>query len=321
MATGNTNPLGFKKPFRMLAVNPLDTKLQEKFTGWFSNNTLSEVYKDKSPIEKQKFLNGVLQNLEKIITNIGKVGVGAGVASNEETKDLYRDNIERLIKIVMQKNREISLQVSVLPHDLVSLPTQGETKESKTPVVTDAFPSHSSSKNPYPDYDYYVPDDIKFPKPGMRDKFGDKTDEYKALLHYHRELLRRHNGKFADEVRDVHNRARDIEQKFKVPGEKRQFRTTGTLLGEGTPKWRRLDTNSQTLDLRGKRTAEKLYPYSEGRCVPWDHSGQGCFSGGKRKTRKRKRKRRRKTRKRRKKKKTRKRKPKKRHRKTRKNKI
>ncbi|MEE8478465.1 MAG: hypothetical protein V3S42_00510 [Candidatus Neomarinimicrobiota bacterium] len=326
MSTQSLNEL--KKPFSDLAINPLDKDFQRNFVTWLNGNTTSERYKQQDVPSKLKFFNNVKKNLQTIINNIGNRGVGAGTRATDRSKELYRAGLQSLVDLVSRQERPlISLPAAVprLPHDLSALYAQEAASAAPAPPVAPvapvapaALPSHSS-KNPYDDdnYDYYVPDAIKFPKSEMRDKFGDKTDEYKALLHDHRELLRRHNGKFTDEVRDVHNAARTIEHNFNVPHNQRQFRTTGTLFGAGTPKWRRRDINSMILNHKGQRTAEKMLPYSEGRCAPWEHSGQGCFSGGKRKTRKRRRRRKRKTRKHRKKKRTRRRKPKKRHRRTR----
>ena len=115
--------LKLKHPYSLLAANPVNINNQNTFIKWFNNYIMSTNLKfDKAA--KQEFINGVLSNLRKIKTNIGKGGVGAGKASTQETKDLYNDKINHLIAIVEREKIPIIKsrdQVPPPPDDLIIL--------------------------------------------------------------------------------------------------------------------------------------------------------------------------------------------------------
>lgn len=298
-----SNPLGLKNQYKRLAKG-LDQLLeQQHFTRWFHERiTSSDLKSDKK--KKLQFINGVLSNLRMIKKNIGKAGVGAGLASSQKTIDVYNDIIDRLIEIVVKNKPDDVPAVTgfaslgkppSLPYDLMELAskrnaqqqTEIPQKERSQPEIPLA-PVVASTVN---NYTHYVPKAIMSAGPGV-------SKHYLYLLNNHRIELLDGNGNLTTKLQNIHKELREMEQAHKVPDAQRQIRTTGKSFGRaGTPKWRRLDPEGEG----------GMKKYKEGR----------TRSGGKRKTRKHKRRRKRKTKKHRKKKRTRRRKPKKRHRRTR----
>lgn len=300
-----SNPLGLKNPYKRLATG-LDQLLeQQQFTRWFYERIASSDLKSDKK-KKLQFINGVLSNLRMIKNNIGKAGVGAGLASSQKTKDVYSEIIDRLIAIVVKNKPDDVPAVTgfaslgkppSLPYDLMELASERNAQQQTE------IPQKERSQPEIPlapvvgRREHYT--SFRSIPTAIQNTGRKEMEHYLDLMVRHKKELDERYGVLTPKLREIHDELREIEQHHGVPDAQRQFRTTGKSFGRaGTPKWRRLWNK----DINGPG---KMSNYRVGRTK----------FGGKRRTRRHRRKR--KTRKHRKKKRTRRRKPKKRHRRTR----